>query len=101
MTLAADPPGTGSIQKLRRNQIPRRQLAPRAAIADSQCHVPPGLERLMAALEQPGVGLVTTLYVGLPLLPITLRAGSVLCRSPTASCQALCCPVCYWDVRTA
>jgi ceramide glucosyltransferase len=37
-------------------------------IADSDLHVAPDyLRRLIAALEQPGVGLVTTLYVGLPL----------------------------------
>lgn len=36
-------------------------------IADSDVHVRPDyLDRLTAALEQPGVGLVTTLYAGLP-----------------------------------
>ncbi|HEX2941712.1 MAG TPA: bacteriohopanetetrol glucosamine biosynthesis glycosyltransferase HpnI, partial [Rhodopila sp.] len=36
-------------------------------IADSDVHAAPDyLERLVAALEQPGVGLVTTLYAGLP-----------------------------------
>jgi ceramide glucosyltransferase len=49
-------------------------------IADSDVHVRPDyLERLVAALEQPGVGLVTTLYIGLPLLPVTLpgRLGAM------------------------
>ncbi|MDR3533074.1 MAG: glycosyltransferase [Rhodopila sp.] len=36
-------------------------------IADSDVHVRPDyLDRLVAALQQPGVGLVTTLYAGLP-----------------------------------
>jgi ceramide glucosyltransferase len=36
-------------------------------IADSDLHVRPDyLDRLVAALQQPGVGLVTTLYAGLP-----------------------------------
>jgi ceramide glucosyltransferase len=36
-------------------------------IADSDLHVAPDyLERLVAALEPPGVGLATTLYVGIP-----------------------------------
>ncbi len=39
-------------------------------IADSDVHVRPDyLERLVAALEAPGVGLVTTLYAGLPASP--------------------------------
>jgi ceramide glucosyltransferase len=49
-------------------------------ISDSDVHVQPDyLERLVAALEQPGVGLVTTLYVGLPLFPVTLpgRLGAM------------------------
>jgi len=38
------------------------------AIADSDLHVAPDwLERLVAALEDPNVGLVTTLYAGLPV----------------------------------
>jgi ceramide glucosyltransferase len=37
-------------------------------IADSDVHVRPDyLDRLMAALQQPNVGLVTTLYAGLPV----------------------------------
>jgi ceramide glucosyltransferase len=40
------------------------------AIADSDLHMAPDyLERLVAALERPGTGLVTTLYVGLPATP--------------------------------
>ncbi len=36
-------------------------------IADSDVHVPPDwLRRLVAALDAPGVGLVTTIYTGLP-----------------------------------
>jgi ceramide glucosyltransferase len=39
-------------------------------IADSDLHVAPDwLQRLVAALEQPGVGLVTTVYTGLPAPP--------------------------------
>ncbi len=39
-------------------------------IADSDVHVRPDyLERLVATLQQPGVGLVTTLYAGLPATP--------------------------------
>jgi ceramide glucosyltransferase len=39
-------------------------------IADSDVHVPPDwLERLTAALFQPGVGLATALYTGLPARP--------------------------------
>lgn len=39
-------------------------------IADSDVHVRHDyLERLVAALQQPGVGLVTTLYAGLPAWP--------------------------------
>ena len=69
-------------------------------IADSDVHVRPDyLDRLVAALEQPGVGLVTTLYAGLPArLPdprgrTTVPTGlpaSVPRRSPTASCPAPC-----------
>jgi ceramide glucosyltransferase len=37
-------------------------------IADADVHVRPDyLDRLVAALQQPGVGLVTTLYAGLPV----------------------------------
>jgi ceramide glucosyltransferase len=40
------------------------------AIADSDLHVVPDyLEQLVAALERPGTGLVTTLYAGLPATP--------------------------------
>jgi ceramide glucosyltransferase len=39
-------------------------------IADSDLYVQPDyLERLVAAMESPGVGLVTTLYAGTPPLP--------------------------------
>jgi ceramide glucosyltransferase len=39
-------------------------------LSDADIHVPPYfLDRVMAALEAPGVGLVTTLYTGLPGTP--------------------------------
>jgi ceramide glucosyltransferase len=42
-------------------------------IADSDVHVRPDyLDRLVTALHQPTVGLVTTLYAGLPVPPVTL-----------------------------
>jgi ceramide glucosyltransferase len=42
-------------------------------IADSDVHARPDyLERLVDALQEPDVGLVTTLYAGLPALPLTL-----------------------------
>ncbi len=42
-------------------------------IADSDVHARPDyLLRLVGALQAPGVGLVTTLYAGLPALPLTL-----------------------------
>jgi ceramide glucosyltransferase len=42
-------------------------------IADSDVHARPDyLDRLVGALDQPGVGLVTTLYAGLPVPPVTL-----------------------------
>ncbi len=51
------------------------------AIADSDLHVRPDyLRRLMAALNDPGVGLVTTLYAGLPAhrrLPALLGATQI------------------------
>jgi ceramide glucosyltransferase len=50
-------------------------------IADSDVHVRPDyLDRLVAALEQPGVGLVTTIYAGLPAsrrLPALLGATQI------------------------
>ena len=50
-------------------------------IADSDVHARPDyLERLIAALDQPGVGLVTTLYAGLPgssSLPAQLGATQI------------------------
>jgi ceramide glucosyltransferase len=42
-------------------------------VADSDVHARPDyLARLVAALQGPGVGLATTLYAGLPALPVTL-----------------------------
>jgi ceramide glucosyltransferase len=46
-------------------------------IADADVHARPDyLDRLVLALEQPGVGLVTTLYAG---LPVAVPPGSALC----------------------
>ena len=53
-----------------------------------------------AALEQPGTGLVTTLYAGLPARRGAAAAGSARRRSPTASCPARCWPA-RWAGRTA
>jgi hypothetical protein len=45
-------------------------------IADADVHVRPDyLDRLMAALQLPGVGLVTTLYAGLPAPAAALASG--------------------------
>ena len=50
-------------------------------IADSDLHVQPDyLDRLVAAMEPPGVGLVTTLYAGLPVerrIPPMLGAAQI------------------------
>jgi len=48
-------------------------------IADSDIHVCPSyLDRLVGALSQPGIGLVTTLYVGLPAWPnLPARLGAM------------------------
>ena len=72
-------------------------------IADSDVHVAPDwLRRLVAALEAPGVGLVTTIYTGLPATaaapsPPPARRGrraslvrSAPCRSTTTSSPAPC-----------
>jgi ceramide glucosyltransferase len=46
-------------------------------IADADVHVRPDyLDRLVLALEQPGVGLVTTLYAG---LPVTMPQAAAWC----------------------
>ncbi|MEJ0018774.1 MAG: bacteriohopanetetrol glucosamine biosynthesis glycosyltransferase HpnI [Acetobacteraceae bacterium] len=46
-------------------------------ISDSDVHAPPDwLRRLVSALEAPGVGLVTTLYVGLPAHALVGRLGA-------------------------
>lgn len=47
-------------------------------IADSDVHVAPDyLHRITAALEQPGVGLATTLYTGLPVPGLAARLGAM------------------------
>ncbi|WP_158931872.1 bacteriohopanetetrol glucosamine biosynthesis glycosyltransferase HpnI [Acidisphaera sp. S103] len=46
-------------------------------IADADVHARPDyLDRLVAALEGPGVGLVTTLYAGLPVGALPARLGA-------------------------
>lgn len=47
-------------------------------IADADVHVPPYyLDNVLAALEEPGTGLVTTLYTGLPAAPeLAARLGA-------------------------
>ena len=55
-------------------------------IADSDLHVAPDyLERIVAALEQPGCGLVTTLYAGLPAAHgLALGARTIAALGATA-----------------
>ena len=47
-------------------------------LSDSDLHVPPDyIERIVAALDDPGVGLVTTLCTGLPTMPgVVSRLGA-------------------------
>lgn len=68
VALVVDPTPHGANRKVANlmNMLPeaRHEVL---AIADSDLHVPPDwLDRLAAALETPGTGLVTTLYAGLP-----------------------------------
>ncbi|MGH7044485.1 MAG: bacteriohopanetetrol glucosamine biosynthesis glycosyltransferase HpnI, partial [Acetobacteraceae bacterium] len=68
LTLVVDPTAHGANRKVANlmNMLPaaRHEVL---AIADSDLHVASDwLDRLAVALEPPGVGLVTTLYAGLP-----------------------------------
>ena len=68
LALVVDPTAHGPNRKIGNlmNMLPaaRHEVL---AIADSDLHVAPDwLDRLAAALETPGTGLVTTLYAGLP-----------------------------------
>jgi ceramide glucosyltransferase len=70
MTLTISPKRHGSNGKVNNliNMLPfaRHDVL---VIADSDVHVAPDwLDRLVAALEQPNVGLVTTLYAGVPVV---------------------------------
>ena len=62
-------------------------------MSDADIHVPPYfLNRVVAALEQPGVGLVTTLYTALPGTP---HLATLHGRQPDQlhiSCPARCWP---------
>ena len=74
--LVADPTLHGPNRKIGNliNMLPAAQHDV-LVIADSDIHVRPDyLDRLVAALEQPGVGLVTTLYAGLPAPPPSLAS---------------------------
>jgi ceramide glucosyltransferase len=57
-------------------------------IADADMHVAPDwLHRLVAALEEPGVGLVTTVYTGVPVGPLLPRGEGEGCNR-CARCHA-------------
>ena len=76
ITLVVDPTQHGPNRKIGNliNMLPaaRHDLL---VIADSDLHVGPDyLERLVATLEQPGCGLATTLYAGLPAAPTATGA---------------------------
>ena len=71
LRLVIDPTPHGANRKVANliNMLPTARHAV-LAIADSDLHVAPDwLDRLAAALEPPDVGLVTTLYAGLPARP--------------------------------
>ncbi|WP_428483607.1 bacteriohopanetetrol glucosamine biosynthesis glycosyltransferase HpnI [Rhodopila sp.] len=80
ITLVVDPTRHGSNLKVGNliNMFPtaRHDIL---VIADSDVHVGPDyLERLIEALARPGVGLVTTLYRGFPVLPnLTAALGAM------------------------
>jgi ceramide glucosyltransferase len=68
IALVVDPAQHGENRKIGNliNMLPAA-AHPVLVIADSDIHVQPDyLERLVANLEQPGIGLATTLYAGLP-----------------------------------
>jgi ceramide glucosyltransferase len=75
IAVVVDPTGHGRNPKVANliNMLPAAKHDV-LVIADSDLHVGQDyLRRLVAALEGPGVGLVTTLYVGLPLPPASVR----------------------------
>ncbi len=77
IAVVVDPTGHGRNPKVANliNMLPAAKHDV-LVIADSDLHVGQDyLRRLVAALEQPGVGLVTTLYVGLPLPPTPSHKG--------------------------
>jgi ceramide glucosyltransferase len=87
IAVVVDPTGHGANRKVGNlmNMLPAAKHDV-LVIADSDVHVAPDwLRRLVAALEVPGVGLVTTVYVGLPLPPAPSRKGrgSSLCNGET------------------
>jgi len=82
LSLVVDPTQHGANRKVGNliNMLPAARYDV-LVIADSDLHVRTDyLERLMAAMEPPGVGLVTTLYAGtpLPLAAESLSRGFVL-----------------------
>jgi ceramide glucosyltransferase len=69
MAVVVDPTTHGSNRKIGNliNMLPAAKHG-MVVITDSDVHTAPDwLQHLVAALEQPGVGLVTTLYTGLPI----------------------------------
>ncbi len=71
MTLVVDPTPHGMNRKVANllNMMPFARHDT-LVFADSDLHVAPDyLRRLQTALDRPGVGLVTTLYVGRPVVP--------------------------------
>jgi ceramide glucosyltransferase len=68
VAIVVDPTPHGSNRKVANliNMLPSAKHDV-LVISDSDLHLPPDyLERLVSALEQPGTGLVTSLYIGLP-----------------------------------
>jgi ceramide glucosyltransferase len=78
IVLVADPTLHGRNRKVSNliNMLPAARHAV-LVIADADVHARPDyLDRLAAALEGPGVGLVTTLYAGLPVGALPARVGA-------------------------
>ena len=82
LTLVIDPTPHGPNPKIANLINMRAAIPPQAdeivVIADSDIHAAPDLlRRVVATLAQPGIGLVTTLYTGLPAHPgIVPRLGA-------------------------